>query len=200
MSNMRVYLVMLCFTASICFGVFVPKNAQAQNPNEKLKCNQQVALINLRSQLLASYKLSEEKQYKVFRKKWANRITYAGQWVPKESVKARDALYKYDSLHKSLIDEVDKQIKEFQYLETDPVSCAEDKKNTLAIKLEEVNGMDGKKVVGGQALIEKKKKEELKFEKSKFKKATGKMIKKLHAAKEKNPAPEKSMTIVDDPK
>lgn len=157
---------------------------------KKSTCEEKIALINYRSDLLAVYKKTEDKQYQAFYKKWSNRISYAAQWVPKDAEKARAVLYEYDALHAATNKELDKQIRIYRFLGTQPLSCTNIKPVELSKRLEEVNGLKDKKVVGGNALISQHKQQETEFLKKDYRKASEKMIHKLHKAKSKHPKPE----------
>jgi hypothetical protein len=153
-------------------------------------CKQQAALLNYRSQLLQVYKKSEDKKYQALHQRWAARISYAGQWVPKDAEKTRDSLYGYVSLHAVTAKEVDKQIKAFRYLEKAPLDCTAAKKAALAKALDAAKGLQGKQVVGGNALISQDKQQETTYLKKDFKKSSDSLIKKLHQEKAKHPQPE----------
>lgn len=176
--------------------VYAQNNNSAQKAN--ISCDQKVGVVNFRSKILGAYKSSEDSQYKRERKKLASRIAYAGQWVPKDAEKAREKLYKYDELHKSLNTELDKQIKNYQYLETDPLDCSDAKKDLLSKKLDEINGVKDKKIVGGQALIRQKKNEQQAYVRGDLKSANDNLVKKMHKAKSKHPKPSKPVTSVKD--
>ncbi len=164
-------------------------NVAAQSNASADSCELQTALLNNRSQLLSNLKNSENSKYQLQRKKWSKRIGYASQWVKKDAEESRQRLYEYDEIHKKYMTEIDTQIGKYKDLETSPLDCSEDSKSRLADKLKEVDGRDGKKIVGGQALIEKLKQEESKFFEGSFEKSTDKMIKNMRKEKEKNIAP-----------
>ncbi len=192
------YLIASCVLAATMAGSQLLVRAQQTAVGNDGACTQQVALVNNRSRLLTSYKQGEERSYKQTRKKTASRITYAGQWVPKEAEQARSALYRYDDLHRSLIQEVDKQIEAYKYLETDPLDCSDAKKQLLNEKVLEITGTKDRKAVSGQALLQQKKRDATKHVNDAFNEANKRMIKKLHDAKENGNKPDKSSTLVAD--
>lgn len=165
-------------------------NASAENqPKVTNSCERKVTLLNNRSRILENYKQSEEKKYQLERQKWAKRIAYSSQWVKGDAEDTRKDLYQYDKLHNALKAEVDKQMGSFKGLETQPLDCSDASKDKRAERFKEVKGVEGKKVVGGQAMIKKLKHEEAQFLNGDFKKSTNKMVTKLHEAKQKHPTP-----------
>lgn len=152
-------------------------------------CQKQLDLVNYRSSILRSYRQTEAKKYRTQRDQWAARISYASQWVSKDAQKAREALYKYDALHAATDGELAKQINANLYLETKPLDCSAAKQAQVARKLDEIRGYQGKKIVGGNALITKQKKLETRYYKKDFSKASAAMMRKLQAAKAKHPQP-----------
>ena len=153
-------------------------------------CAQRVGLLNYRSQLLLSYKDTEAQQYATYRKKWSTRVAYAGQWVKQDAEAARSKLYEMDRFHKVFISEIDKQIDDYRPLETAPLSCAPEQRDEVIKKLTEVQGLDGKKAVGGHALIQEKKKAFVQARKNTFEPASKELVERLHAAKKKTPNPD----------
>jgi hypothetical protein len=146
-------------------------------------CESQAAVINARSALLGKVKESGDSRYELVRKKWDNRIAYAGQWVKSDAVEARDDLYKYDELHRSLNEEIDRQVGIYSNISQSPLQCSDDNaKKQVAEKF--------KAATSDQKSLEKVKKDETKHANGDFKKSTSKMVKSLTKAKEKRPAAE----------
>jgi hypothetical protein len=160
-------------------------------------CEQQANIVNYRSTLLKTYKDTQDKRYQRNYNQWATRIRYAGQWVPNDARKARENLYKYRQLHKTMLNEIDRQIQAYQYLETSPLDCSAASKDALAKKVAEVHGVKNKKAVSGNALINKYQNQEVAFANKDMQKSNQKMIKNLHKEKRKHPTPEFSKTAVD---
>lgn len=159
-------------------------------------CEEQIAAVNYRADLLIAYKKSENQKYQAVRKKWVNRIAYAAQWVPKDAAKTRDSLYKYDAFHAATITEVSTQIKLYRTLEKRPLTCSSAMKGERARRLAAVKGLEGKKVVGGNALINQLQRKETKFLTKDFKKTSDKLVHKLHKEKRKHPKPEHAKLYV----
>ncbi len=95
--------------------------------NSGQTCDQKIAKLNYRSSLLEIYKKSENGKHAALHKVWATRISYAGQWVPKDAEKARESLYKYDALHAVTEKEINKQIQDYKYLQKSPLDCSKTK-------------------------------------------------------------------------
>lgn len=153
-------------------------------------CERQAAIVSSRSTILKTYKSQEDKEYKLKREKWATRIEYAGQWTKGSAEDAREALYKYDELHKAFNTELDNQIQQYEPLLNAPLECTNDqKKAEVKQKVDELKGIKDGKAVSGQALIEKLKRDETNFANKEFKKTTDKLIKEMRKAKEDNPVP-----------
>lgn len=172
-------LVAISSTSSSVYAASIPQT-----------CKQKVAKLNYRSALLEVYKKSENGKHEALHKKWATRISYAGQWVPKDAEKARESLYKYDALHAITEKEIDKQIQDYSYLKNSPLDCSKTDAKVLVAKFEDVRGIKDKKVVGGQSLIAQDKTNETVFLKKDFKKSTDSLINKLHKEKSKHPKPQ----------
>ena len=163
--------------------------SKASSKKTKTTCQEQIALVNYRADLLVAYKKSENIKYQTLRNKWATRISYAAQWVPKDAEKTRKSLYEYDDLHAATNKELSKQINSYRFLQNRPLDCSNARKAELARRVEDIKGLKGKKVVSGNALINQYKKKETKFLKNNFKKTSEKMVNKLHKVKTKDPAP-----------
>jgi hypothetical protein len=156
---------------------------------QSLSCDQKLALVNYRSDILMNYKRRENSRYNTARAQWANRISYASQWIPKDATKARTKLYKYDALHKATDQELDRQIATYRSLSTHPLDCTAAHQAELARRIADIHGLQGKKAVSGNALIAQKKKQETKFYKGDLRKTNASLVKKLHKAKHKHPKP-----------
>ncbi len=197
MKNNTHLLTLVLFLVAACL-VFVPTSAAIAASSDKPQstaselhsCKQKISKLNYRSALLGIYKKSENKKHQALHKKWAPRISYAGQWVPKYAENTRDSLYEYDELHAISEKEINKQIQDYKYLSKTPLVCTKNNLSTVTKKLEELQGIKNKKVVGGQALISQNKKKETEFLKKDFKKSSDKMVKKLHKEKSKHPKPQ----------
>ncbi|MDB5170316.1 MAG: hypothetical protein JWO35_10 [Candidatus Saccharibacteria bacterium] len=189
----RKYLLALAFCLVAAIAVFAPSLVSAASSET---CEQKVAKLNYRSELLEIYQKSENDKYTAVHKKWATRISYAGQWIPKDAEKTRESLYEYDALHAATDKEVNKQIGDYRYLEKSPLNCSKSKVATLTKKLDEVKGLKNNKVVGGNALIGQHKKAESEFLKKDFKKSSDGLIQKLHKEKSKHPKPQHPKTDV----
>lgn len=182
MSNMFRRASALCLLIVMALTAQAPAVVSAQSsqkPATSLTCDQQVGLVKYRSRLLVVYKQSQDSKYTAFRQQWVTRISYAGQWVPKDAANTRQSLYKYDALHAATDQELNKQIKSYKYLEKASLDCS-----------------SGKKVVGGNALINQAKQKETNFLKKDFKKSGDKLISKLHKQKAKQPKPTHPMLAV----
>ncbi len=105
-------------------------------------------------------------------------------------------MYKYDALHAITEKEINKQIQDYAYLKNTPLDCSTTDAKVLVAKFEDVRGLKGKKVVGGQALIAQDKKNETLFLKKDFKKSNDTLIKKLHKEKSKHPKSQHPKTEV----
>ncbi len=164
--------------------------AQSNQVTASNLCENQATILNGRTSLLQAYKAKEDTKYKLERNKWAVRISYGAQWVPKDAEKARDSLYKYDDLHRELNKELDKQINDYKYLLDSPLDCTtEPNKLAVAQKVNELTGMVEGKAESGQALLEKLKYAEVKHANGDFKKTSENLVKSMHKAKKKSPKP-----------
>ncbi len=177
-------------------GMVAPLIVLAQEKNETpeivlddASCSQRIGVLNYRSQLLTSYKDTEERRYESYRKKWSTRIAYAGQWVKEDAESMRSNLYEMDRYHKVFISEVDKQAEDYRYLETAPLNCSAEMREQVLAKLTEVQGAPKGKPIGGHALIQKKKREFVQLQKNKFEPGAESLIEQLHKAKRKTPNP-----------
>lgn len=188
-------IIVAVMAASLVLLVVVPQAGKylvsAQANVTSSDCEVKVTILNNRSKLLEKYKQSETKKYKLVRDKWSNRVAYASRWVEGDAAKARNSLYNYDKLHENLEKEIDKQIGDYKYLEENPLDCTDSKKAELEDKLKQVAGREGKKVIGGQAMIEQLKNAETKHAQVDFKQTTTEMVDNLHKAKQKHPSPKK---------
>ena len=197
--NRRISALTFFAAASLIgLAVFSANRVIAQQPAQSNDCELRVTLLNNRSKLLENYKRSEDKKYDAQRDKWSKRISYASQWVEKDAEKARSALYEGDKLHKELQNEIDKQIKSYEYLETSPLDCSAENKTKLADALKEVNGVRNRKAVAGQAIIEKQKEAQTEYLNGKFREETDKLIDRLHAEKKKHRAPKQGAFKVEN--
>lgn len=167
--------------------VFAQQQPEAATVEKSSTCEMRVTILNNRSRLLTSYQKTESQKYQNERDKWAKRIAYAGRWIPQEAETVRGKLYYQDALYRNLDNEIAKQIEQYKVLEAQPLDCTPAKRAELTAKLKEVNGVQDKKVVGGQALIEKLKRQQTNYNNGEFKQATKDMMKHLHEQKEKAP-------------
>lgn len=181
--------VCLVVVATAVVKVGLP--AFAQQPEAAVEksstCEMRVTILNNRSRLLTSYQKTESQKYQKERDKWAKRIAYAGRWIPQEAEAVRGKLYYQDTLYRNLDNELRKQIEQYKNLETQPLDCSPEKRLELVAKLKEVNGVQDKKIVGGQALIEKLKRQQTSYSNGEFEQVTKDMMKHLHEQKEKAP-------------
>jgi hypothetical protein len=155
-----------------------PSAATKLNASPAEKCNNTAAVLNSRSKRLSDYKKSEDSHYKKLRDNWSGRIAYASMWTPDSAKKSRDDLYKYDRLVKAFDKELDKQIKDFKYLEKTPTDCTTAHRTEL------------KKLIGdarsGHATLEKNRTAVVAFLRGDFKDDMKSMITKLHIEKKKD--------------
>ena len=179
-------------------GVSVVASRTDNGPQpRRVSCRQQVKLINYRSKLLEKYKESQQNDYTAYRTKWAERISYAGQWIPQQAQEARTELYRYDKLHADTTKEIDRQIKAYRYLEEKPLDCSAAKRAELVKKMDEVQGIKDGKAVGGNALIKQYEDKEKEFL-DQLRETNGSLVSSLHKAKEKQPEPKHAKTPVKD--
>lgn len=179
----------------------LPVFAQQQSTNGLEKssvCEMRVTLLNNRSKLLLSYQKNSNQKYVSERNKAAKRISYAGKWVPQEAESAREKLYYLDTLHRNLDKELEKQIDQYRYLESQPLDCSTEKRAELIKKLKEVNGVENKQVVSGQSLIEKLENQEKKYMNGDFEKDQKTLVEKLHQKKAVEPYNKNQMIEVTD--
>lgn len=168
-----------------CLAALALSPASAGAAMSKSDCDAQLKQVNHRSSVLAVYQQSENDKYAATRAKWAERIIYASQWVPEDAEKAQKALYKYDALRASSNHELNQQIKKYAPLKKQPLDCSDAKRAVVEKSTREIKG-------SGNALIAQKKSAESQFAKKEFKKATDKLVKKLHDKKRDQPKPKHS--------
>lgn len=190
---MKRLLILAGFTLSFMVAAVSPSAAAATSD---AVCEQKIATINYRSELLEVYRKESDAKYQTTHKKWANYISYAGQWVPKDAEKTRASLYAYDTLHAKTNQEVDKQIAANRYLEKQPLTCAAGMRSLVDTKLNEIAGLKGKKAVSGNALIAHNNAEETAYFQKDFKNSTNRLIARLHKAKLKHQQPSHPQTTV----
>lgn len=158
--------------------------ASATNGNLKLglknrPCAEQLTSVRYRTELLGIYKLNEVKKHAVLHKKWQTRIAYAGQWVPTEASKTREKLYELDKLNTSIVTEVDSEIHSSQKLPTTALDCTTAKRGELQKRVNVIEANNLK--------LNNLQKEYASYQGKQFAKQSQKMLKKLHAEKNKHP-------------
>lgn len=185
----RSILSSLGLSLLVCLAAMPVATAASKTETKTYNCEQKAALVNYRSSLLSSYKKSEQQQYVSLRDKWTKRIAYASQWVPKDAEKTLQSLRQYDKLHSDSINEINEQIGAYKSLEKRPMTCTKANQSALEARIKDIEGLDGKKVVGGNAILSQNKKKEADYFNKHFKKDSQAMIRSLHTTKQKNPQP-----------
>lgn len=177
-------------------------------------CDQQAAVINGRSKLLAVYKRSDDDRYRAFHKRWATRISYASQWVPKDAAALTASLETADSLHAATSQELQTQILAYKQFEARPLTCSSAHQALIKQKLADINGFTVKpptginafiqravhhksrRVAGGAALIVQDRQAETEWLHKDFDKKSETMLRKLRKQRHKHPEPRHPKTVV----
>lgn len=178
-------------------GITIPVIVLAQSKTapdpivvDDASCKQRVTLLNFRARLLENYKRTEQDRYDKDIKKFAQRISYAGQWRKDAAQKVRESYNEVQKQFATFTAEIDRQIADYQPLEESQITCSPEDRDKLIQELTKVRGLDDSgKVVGGQALIEQKKREYARYRSEKFEPALLDLMKNVQKAKKKQPIP-----------